>query len=227
MEKRKLREGCAKKALKEAATKKSNLTERFMSIHEKPSTRFNKNLKKVYEMLDKYGTEKEDVDKVFNRATLKEKLEMVKLLKEGVKPFKSTNDINDKLHEIRCDAKTSLTEYFNANNTVQEYVDEVGSEEEGEFTLIKSCWIPTNKGKLNVGFISLDEDDYGVKEGLVCIPSYDVQFIASLREANEVYEMLHNADAEAFEDMDAFIAKFRGCSYARSVKELLDEYLTY
>lgn len=62
---------------------KKNLTECFMSIHEKSATRFNKNLKKVYEMLDKYGTEKEDVDKVFNRATLKERLEMVKLLKEG------------------------------------------------------------------------------------------------------------------------------------------------
>jgi hypothetical protein len=71
--------------------KKKNLIEQFMSIHEKPSTRFNKNLKKVYEMLDKYGTEKEDVDKVFNRATLKEKLEMVKLLKEGSKTFKPTN----------------------------------------------------------------------------------------------------------------------------------------
>ena len=76
-------ESYTKKALKETATKKSSLTERFMSIHEKPSTRFNKNLKKVYEMLDKYGTEKEDVDKVFNRASLKERLEMVKLLKEG------------------------------------------------------------------------------------------------------------------------------------------------
>ena len=30
-----------------------------MTIHEKSSTRFNKNLSKVYEMLDKYSTEKE------------------------------------------------------------------------------------------------------------------------------------------------------------------------
>lgn len=73
------------------SVKKSNLTERFMSIHEKPSTCFNKNLKKVYEMLDKYGTKHEDVDKVFNRATLKERLEMVKLLKEGAKILKPTN----------------------------------------------------------------------------------------------------------------------------------------
>ena len=51
-----------------------------MSIHEKPSTRFNKNLKKVYEILDKYGTKDEDVDKVFSRASLKERLEMGRLL---------------------------------------------------------------------------------------------------------------------------------------------------
>jgi len=132
-----------------------------------------------------------------------------------------------KLYETMWDTKTSLTEYFNANNTVQEYVDEVGPDQEGDFTLIKTCWIPTNRGKLNVGLISLGEGEYGVKDGLVCIPSYDVQFIATLREANEVYEMLHKADAEAFEDMDAFIDEFRGCSYARSVKKLLDGHLTY
>lgn len=86
-------------SIKKSQVKKSNLTERFMSIHEKPSTRFNKNLKKVYEMLDKYGTEKEDVDKVFNRATLKERLEMVKLLKEGASSIKPTNYVSNKVYK--------------------------------------------------------------------------------------------------------------------------------
>ena len=79
-----LRNKSSNKMQEKFMVEKKNLTEQFMSIHEKPSTRFNKNLKKVYEMLDKYGTEHEDVDKVFSRATLKERLEMVKLLKEGV-----------------------------------------------------------------------------------------------------------------------------------------------
>jgi hypothetical protein len=76
-----------------------------MTIHEKPSTRFNKNLKKVYEMLDKYGTKDEDVDKVFNRATLKERMEMVKLLREGMeveltipkKKLKEDSEWNDEM----------------------------------------------------------------------------------------------------------------------------------
>ena len=90
---------------------KRNLTEQFMLIHEKPATRFNKNLKKVYEMLDKYGTKHEDVDKVFNRATLKERLEMVKLLKEG----SETRD----LFEI---AKKELDRLFSTLDP-QKYID--------------------------------------------------------------------------------------------------------
>lgn len=76
-----------------------NLTEQFMSIHEKPSTRLNKNLSKVYEMLDKYGTKHEDVDKVFNRATLKERLEMVKLLKEGAEDSFDLENVREKCQE--------------------------------------------------------------------------------------------------------------------------------
>lgn len=131
-----------------------------------------------------------------------------------------------KLYETMWDTKTDLTEntyhFYNANDTVQGYIDSVGPYE-GGYTLIKTFWLPTNRGKLNVGLISLDSTDG--EDGLVCIPSYDVQFVASIEEANEVYELLYKA--EAFDDIDAFINKFVECSSANSVQELLDSNVGY
>lgn len=107
--------------------------------------------------------------------------------------------------------------FYSANESVQDYVDDVGPHE-GGYTLIRSFWLPTNRGKLNVGLVSLDET--GGENGMVCIPSYDVQFIVPMDEAEDVYDMLY--ESEPFDDIDAFIAKFVCCSYARSVKRVLD-----
>jgi hypothetical protein len=126
-----------------------------------------------------------------------------------------------KLYENMWENETSLAEsarnFYSANNTVQDYVNDVGPYE-GGYTLIKTFWLPTNRGKLNIGLISLDSTDG--EDGLVCIPSYDTQFIAPFEEAEEVYEMLYTA--EAFDDIDAFIDKFVGCSSVESVKKLFD-----
>lgn len=131
-----------------------------------------------------------------------------------------------KLYETMWDTKIALTEntyhFYNASDTVQGYIDSVGPYE-GGYTLIKTFWLPTNRGKLNVGLLSLNRTDG--EDGLVCIPSYDVQFVASIEEANEVYEMLYKA--EAFDDIDAFINKFVECSSANSVQELLDSNVGY
>jgi hypothetical protein len=137
--------------------------------------------------------------------------------------FKQVENMWDKLVSL-TESTTIYTDdgkiaarFYSANESVQNYVDEVGPHE-GGYTLIKTFWLPTNRGKLNVGLISIDET--GGEDGMVCIPSYDVQFIAPFDEAEDVYDMLY--ESEPFDDIDAFIAKFVPCSYARSVERLLD-----
>ena len=61
----------------------STLLDEFMSYHEDPDNyRSNESgFEKMYEILDKYGTEDEDVDEVFDRATEADQIRMINLIK--------------------------------------------------------------------------------------------------------------------------------------------------
>lgn len=65
------------------AIESSTLLDEFMAYHEDPDNyRTNEaGFEKMYEILDKYGTEDEDVDEIFNRASEADQIRMVNLIK--------------------------------------------------------------------------------------------------------------------------------------------------
>lgn len=59
----------------------------FMKYHEDPDNYASNNdgFDKMYDILNKYGTENEDVDAVFKRATPEDQKRMIELIKPGYK----------------------------------------------------------------------------------------------------------------------------------------------
>lgn len=90
---------------------------------------------------------------------------------------------------------------YDINRTSSDYVNLMNERGlDGHMSLLDDSTIITNKGKLNIGLVSLDDLD---DKSLIVIPAYDFQWIGTSDEAEEVYDLFLNEDN--FDDIEGVI----------------------
>ena len=108
---------------------------------------------------------------------------------------------SDGFNIVQRSNKINEAHLYDINRTSSDYVDLMNERGlEGHMLLFDDSTIITDKGKLNIGLVNLDDLD---DKSLVVIPAYDFQWAGPCAEADEVYDLFLNEDY--FDDIEGVI----------------------